>query len=81
MASSQTHNKCESIFVKREKTSATAVTARTEPRQKRSFFSWSERRDSNPQPSAWEADAIPLGHSRIEEQDNFNLNHYSCQIN
>ena len=26
---------------------------------------WSGRRGSNPQPSAWEADAIPLGHSRI----------------
>jgi hypothetical protein len=25
---------------------------------------WSGRRDSNPQPSAWEADALPLRHSR-----------------
>ena len=39
-SSMQTHNKCDSNFVKREKTSATAVTARIEPRQKRSFFSW-----------------------------------------
>ena len=26
---------------------------------------WSERRESNPRESAWEADAIPLGDSRI----------------
>ena len=26
--------------------------------------SWSGRRDSNPQPSAWEADALPLRHTR-----------------
>gem|GEM_PF-6305514 len=26
---------------------------------------WSGKRDSNPQPSAWEADALPLRHSRI----------------
>lgn len=26
---------------------------------------WSERRDSNPQHSAWEADALPLSHSRV----------------
>ena len=25
---------------------------------------WSGRRDSNPQPSAWEADALPLRHTR-----------------
>jgi hypothetical protein len=25
---------------------------------------WSGKRDSNPQPSAWEADALPLRHSR-----------------
>jgi hypothetical protein len=28
------------------------------------FRVWSGRRDSNPQPSAWEADALPLRHSR-----------------
>ena len=32
----------------REKTSATVVTARIEPRQKRSFFSWCSRQESNP---------------------------------
>ncbi len=26
---------------------------------------WSGKRDSNPQPSAWEADALPLRHSRV----------------
>ena len=26
---------------------------------------WSEKRDSNPQHSAWEADALPLNYSRI----------------
>ena len=30
---------------------------------KRRFF-WSEKRDSNPQHSAWEADALPLNYSR-----------------
>ena len=29
------------------------------------FFFWSERRESNPRESAWEADAIPLGDSRM----------------
>ena len=29
------------------------------------IFCWSERRGSNPQPQAWEACAIPLGHFRI----------------
>ena len=29
------------------------------------FFAWSERRESNPRESAWEADAIPLGDSRM----------------
>jgi hypothetical protein len=28
--------------------------------------SWSGRRDSNPQPSAWQADALPLSYSRIK---------------
>ena len=28
---------------------------------------WSGRRDSNPQPSAWEADALPLRHTRSGE--------------
>ena len=27
---------------------------------------WSGRRDSNPQPSAWEADALPLRHTRSD---------------
>ena len=27
------------------------------------FFYWSKRRGSNPQKSAWEADALPLGYS------------------
>lgn len=27
---------------------------------------WSERRDSNSQPSPWEGDALPLSHFRIE---------------
>jgi hypothetical protein len=27
---------------------------------------WSGRRDSNPQPSAWEADALPLRHTRLK---------------
>ena len=27
---------------------------------------WSGRRDSNPQPSAWQADALPLSYSRIK---------------
>lgn len=45
------------------------------------IFMWSERRGSNPQPSAWEADAIPLGHSRNKGQDYFNLNLKSCQTN
>ena len=27
--------------------------------------SWSGRRDSNPRPSAWEADALPLSYSRL----------------
>jgi hypothetical protein len=32
---------------------------------------WSGRRDSNPQPSAWEADALPLRHTRSGwEEDN-----------
>jgi hypothetical protein len=26
---------------------------------------WSGRRDSNPRPSAWEADMLPLHHSRV----------------
>ena len=26
---------------------------------------WSGRRDSDPRPSAWEADALPLSYSRI----------------
>ena len=26
---------------------------------------WSGRRDSNPRPSAWEADALPLSYTRI----------------
>ncbi len=30
---------------------------------------WSGKRDSNPQPSAWEADALPLRHSRVELSD------------
>ena len=29
------------------------------------LFAWSERRESNPRESAWEADAIPLGDSRM----------------
>ena len=29
---------------------------------------WSGRRDSNPQPSAWEADALPLRHTRSESE-------------
>ena len=31
----------------------------------RVLFLWSGRRDSNPQRSAWEADALPLSHFRI----------------
>ena len=29
---------------------------------------WSGRRDSNPQPSAWEADALPLRHTRSRDE-------------
>ena len=36
--------------------------------QCRSYTKWSGRRGSNPQPSAWEADAPPLRHSRPREQ-------------
>jgi hypothetical protein len=32
---------------------------------------WSGRRDSNPQPSAWEADALPLRHTRSLENCRF----------
>ena len=35
---------------------------------------WSERRESNPRESAWEADAIPLGDSRKFAS---NINHYT----
>jgi hypothetical protein len=33
---------------------------------------WSGRRDSNPQPSAWEADALPLRHTRSVEVKKIN---------
>ena len=29
------------------------------------FAKWSEKRDSNPRHSAWEADALPLNYSRV----------------
>jgi hypothetical protein len=29
------------------------------------FFRWSGRRDSNPRPSPWQGDALPLSHFRV----------------
>ncbi len=33
------------------------------------FHLWSGKRDSNPRPSAWKADALPLSYSRIQLQN------------
>ena len=32
------------------------------------YISWSGKRDSNPRPSAWKADALPLSYSRTSKK-------------
>ena len=44
--------------------STTELRGRYDPDCKRQNY-WSGKRDSNPQPSAWKADALPLSYSRF----------------
>ncbi len=44
--------------------STTELRGRYDPDCKRQNY-WSGKRDSNPQPSAWKADALPLSYSRL----------------